>query len=170
MAKMRATNAWWLISGIGFGIFVAVLAVLAVLASKTERPNQQKSIVAVPTKETRLETRVVRTVNERTRGELPPMKQVGLLTSERGDGVDEPIMLPLMGRPTYAGSQKWEYYAGSDKVHPMRLPVERSGMKCDDRTGCDEVYDGDTVYVPTYKKNFTATIYEKNELRYIPYV
>lgn len=109
-------------------------------------------------------------INQPTRGEPPALQTVGLLVSDRRDGVDEPIMMPLMGRPLYVGSQKWEYYAGSDKVHPARIDVSVNSKSCSEETGCDEIYNGDSVFVPTYQRTFTANIYKKEGYRYIPSV
>jgi sortase (surface protein transpeptidase) len=35
--------------------------------------------------------------------------------------------------------------------------------------GCDEVYNGDTVYVEGYNETFRATIYENALYSYIPW-
>lgn len=107
-------------------------------------------------------------INHPTRGEPSEFQMLGLLTSERSDGVDEPIMLPLLGRQLYNGSQKWEYYAGSDKLHPAKISIDFNNKTCSDDTGCDEIYNGDLVYVPTYNRNFRASIYKKEIIRYIP--
>lgn len=109
-------------------------------------------------------------VNTHTRGEPPAYQQLGMLLSDRSDGLDEPIMLPLFGRPIYVGSSKFEYYAASDKQHMMRIPISVENRSCSKDTGCNELYDGDSVYVPTYKRNFTVTLYEKDAPRYIPYI
>jgi hypothetical protein len=91
------------------------------------------------------------------------------VTSERKDGQDEPIIVPLYGRPMYRGSQKYQYYGGSDKQHLWRIPVMNKGKDCTDTYGCDEIFEGDRVEVPTYQREFTATIYKKDNLRYIPW-
>lgn len=108
-------------------------------------------------------------VNQPTRGEVVDYQQVGILTSERKDGMDEPIIVPLFGRPTYRGSQKYQYYGASDKVHMSRIPVIYKGKDCTEEYGCDEIYEGDRVNVPTYNRDFAANIYRKDNLRYIPY-
>jgi hypothetical protein len=109
-------------------------------------------------------------VNMRTRGEPPAFQQLGFMLSERNDGLDEPIMLPLFGRPTYAGSNKYEYYAASDKQNMMRIPISVENRSCSTDTGCNELYNNDTVYVDAYKKNFVVNIYDKDAPRYIPYI
>ncbi len=108
-------------------------------------------------------------INQPTRGEVVDYQQVGILTSERKDGMDEPIIVPLYGRPTYRGSQKYQYYGASDKVHMSRIPVMFKGKDCTEEYGCDEIYEGDRVSVPTYNRDFAANIYRKDNLRYIPY-
>lgn len=108
-------------------------------------------------------------VNQPTRGEQTDYQQIGILTSDRKDGQDEPIIVPIYGRPTYQGSQKYQYYGASDKQHLWRIPIEVKGKDCTEEYGCDEIYQGDNVRVPTYERDFIATVYKKDNLRYIPY-
>jgi Family of unknown function (DUF5755) len=108
-------------------------------------------------------------INQPTRGETVDYQQVGILTSDRKDGMDEPIIVPIFGRPTYRGSQKYQYYGASDKVHMSRIPVVYKGKDCTEEYGCDEIYEGDRVTVPAYNREFVANIYKKDNLRYIPY-
>ena len=79
------------------------------------------------------------------------------------------MILPLMGRRTMSGRDKWEYYtiSGSGNLN-ARLPISVNGKNCSGEYGCDEVYNGDVVYVEGYNDTFSATIYENNSLRYIP--
>jgi len=81
----------------------------------------------------------------------------------------EPVMLPLYGRPTYNGSNKWMYYISSDKFHSIKMPIENKNKKCDSEYGCDELYADDVVDVPSYNGKFKVNIYEYDKPRYIPY-
>lgn len=110
------------------------------------------------------------TINTPSRGEPPQYQQVGILTAQ-SESSDNPFILPLYGRPTYYGSQQWEYYAASDKFHLWRMPVVSNNKDCSLQYGCNEIYDGDFVTVPSYEgKSFKVTMYPKNNPRYIPYV
>jgi hypothetical protein len=81
-------------------------------------------------------------VNIPTRGSNEPFVQRGMLTRKNGDD----MVLPLMGRPLLANRNKWQYYTVHEKTG-MRLPISSGGRDCDYETGCDELYDGDSVYV-----------------------
>lgn len=104
-------------------------------------------------------------VNIETRGMPSNYGQVGILTRTNGSE----MILPLMGRRTMSGRDKWEYYtiSGSGNLN-ARLPISVNGKNCSGEYGCDEVYDGDVVYVEGYNDTFRATIYENNSFRYIP--
>ena len=104
-------------------------------------------------------------VNIETRGMPSNYEQIGILTRTNGNE----MILPLMGRRTMSGRDKWEYYtiSGSGNLN-ARLPISVNGKNCSGEYGCDEVYDGDVVYVEGYNDTFRATIYENNSFRYIP--
>ena len=95
-----------------------------------------------------------------------PYRQVGILNSTSGNN----IILPLMGRALYTNRSKYQYYTMSDQNTSIKLPISRSGRSCTNEHGCDEIYNGDTVYVQGYNKAFKATIYENDTLQYIPYI
>jgi len=91
---------------------------------------------------------------------------MGILT--RMGGKEQ--ILPLFGRPLNFGRGKFNYYAGSDKNNNIKMPISKSGRSCTGEYGCDELFNGDTVYVEGIQDTFKVTIYENNVPRYIPYV
>ena len=91
-------------------------------------------------------------------------RQVGILTRENG----EEMILPLMGKPLMANRDKWNFYTMSEKNSMIKLPVTNKNRSCTNEYGCDNIYNGDTVYVEGYNDAFKATIYENNSMRYIP--
>lgn len=105
-------------------------------------------------------------INIPTRGPRTEWRQIGILT--RGNG-DETI-LPLMGRPLYSNRQKWQFYSMSDKNNSVKLPISKNGRSCSADHGCDEIFNGDTVYIEGYNDSFKATIYENNVPEYIPFI
>jgi hypothetical protein len=105
-------------------------------------------------------------INIRTRGYDTNYSQTGLLTRVNG----KETMLPLMGRALHTNRNKWQYYTMSDKNNSIKLPVSRSGKSCTNEYGCDELFNGDTVYVEGYNDAFKVTIYENNQPRYIPFI
>ena len=116
-------------------------------------------------------------INIETRESGGDYQQLGILskgainddTETPGNNTDS-VILPLYGKPTYRGSNKWLYYTETDKLHPVKIPVNFGGKDCTDDYGCDEIYDGTNVSIPSYNGDFTAKIYKMNKPRYIPYV
>lgn len=101
-----------------------------------------------------------------TRGYPTGYQQIGILTSD----MRKDMILPLMGRRTTTGRDKWNYYTVSNSgAIQTKLPVKRDGRSCTGEYGCDELYDRDAVYVEGYKEVFRATIYENAGLSYMPY-
>jgi hypothetical protein len=106
-------------------------------------------------------------VNIETRGLPTSYQQIGILN--RTNDASGDMILPLMGKRTMAGRDKWQYYtvSGSGNLN-TRLPISVNGKNCTGEYGCDEVYNGDVVYVEGYNDTFRATIYENGTFQYIP--
>jgi hypothetical protein len=92
-------------------------------------------------------------------------RQVGILT--RLNGKEETI-LPLMGRPLFTRRDKWNFYTMNDKNNMIKLPLTFKGRSCTDEYGCDNLYNGDTVFVEGYNDAFKVTAYDNQMLRYLP--
>ena len=105
-------------------------------------------------------------ININTRGYDTSYKQMGVLTRVNG----KETILPLMGRPLHANNSKWQYYTMTDKNNSIKLPISYNGKSCTSEYGCDDLFNGDTVYVEGYKDAFKVTIYENESPRYIPYI
>jgi|LakMenE01Jun11ns_1017448.scaffolds.fasta_scaffold9913269_3 hypothetical protein len=93
-------------------------------------------------------------------------RQVGLLT--RLNGAE--MILPLMGRPLFTNRDKWNFYTMSDKSNMIKLPITNKGRSCTNEYGCDNLYNGDTVYVEGYNDAFKVTVYDNQIMRYIPFL
>jgi hypothetical protein len=92
-------------------------------------------------------------------------RQIGILTPVSGN---EERILPLMGRPLFTRRDKWNFYTLNDKNNMIKLPVKVRGQSGTSEYGCDNVYNGDTVYVEGYKEAFKVTAYDNNVVRYLP--
>jgi hypothetical protein len=94
-------------------------------------------------------------------------RQLGLLTPLSGG---EGKILPLMGRPLFVNRNKYQYYTMSDQNNSVKLPVVRNGKSCTNEYGCDEIYNGDSVYVQGYNKAYKVTMYDNDTIKYLPYL
>lgn len=105
-------------------------------------------------------------INIRTQGVETNYSQVGILTRITGSET----ILPLMGRRLISGRDTWNYYTMSDKNNMVKLPITFKNKNCTSEYGCDNISNGDTVYVEGYNDAFKVTMYENNTMRYIPYL
>jgi hypothetical protein len=107
-------------------------------------------------------------INIPTQG--PPIdteyRQVGLLT--RINGPEQ--IIPLMGRPLLTNRDKWNFYTMKDGHNMIKLPITHNGRSCTSEHGCDNLYNGDSVYVEGYNDGFKVTTYDNNVMRYIPFI
>ena len=107
-------------------------------------------------------------INIETNGYSQQYSQIGILT--RKDGKDD-LIIPLMGRRIINGRDKWQYYTLSNTGNlNTKLPITFKGKSCTSDTGCDEIYNNDTLYVSGYKDKFEATIYDNEKISYIPVI
>ena len=107
-------------------------------------------------------------VNIQTRGFNTGYSQVGILTRT---STNDDMILPLMGRRSMIGRDKWQYYTISNNGNiNTKLPVSSKGKSCTNENGCDEIYNNDSVFVEGYKDTFIATVYETGTFYYIPYI
>lgn len=92
-------------------------------------------------------------------------RQVGILTRINGPET----ILPLMGRPLFRNRDKWQFYTISEKSNFIKLPISVKGRSCTNEYGCDNVYNGDTVYVEGYNDAFKVTAYDNSVMEYLPF-
>ena len=118
----------------------------------------------IPSRDVR-DMRGVVPINVRTQGVDASYRQVGILTSQNS----KDKILALMGRPLLTNRDQWQYYTMSERNN-IKLPVSVKGKSCMNEYGCDKIYDGDTVYVEGYSGIFSATIYDNDVMRYLPFV
>lgn len=105
-------------------------------------------------------------ININTRAVDTNYRQVGLL--KRMSGPE--MLLPLMGRPRYVGRDKWQYYTMSDQNNQIKLPVSFKSRSCTNEYGCDEISNGDSVYVDGLNATFQVTMYDNATTQYLPFV
>jgi hypothetical protein len=93
-------------------------------------------------------------------------RQIGILTRINGPET----ILPLLGRPLFSNRDKWNFYTMNDKNGMIKLPISFKNKRCTSSQGCDNLYNGDTVFVEGYSDTFRVTIYDNNTMEYIPYL
>jgi len=106
-------------------------------------------------------------VNVPTQSVDATFRQVGILT--RVNGGSNEMILPLMGRPLFTNRDKWNFYTMSDRQNSVKLPVLVKGRSGMNEYGCDNVYNGDTVFVEGYNEAFKVTAYDSATVRYLPF-
>jgi hypothetical protein len=77
-------------------------------------------------------------------------------------------MLPLYGRRTTGGSDRWNYYTRTDTYNPVPLPVKFQKRNCMDGIGCSEMMSGETVVVDGLQKEGKAQLYRMDGPTYLP--
>ena len=105
-------------------------------------------------------------INQPTQSIDTNYRQIGILTRVHGGET----ILPLMGRPLFSNKDKWNFYTMNDKNNMIKLPITFKNKSCTSDLGCDNVYNGDTVYVEGYNDLFRVTVYDNNVMQYIPYL
>jgi len=88
--------------------------------------------------------------------------QIGIL--ERTENSRDGDVLPIMGRRVTR--DKWQYYAVSNTHLNIKLPVKINGKSGSYEYGCDELMNGDNIFVVGYG-NYRVTIYEGANYHYL---
>lgn len=99
--------------------------------------------------------------NQPTQGLPESFQSVGMIRVE-----DK--MLPLYGRRTTGGSDRWNYYTRTDTYNPIPLPVQIQRRDCMDDVGCPEISSGDRVHIRGLQKEGQTEIYRFDGPKYIP--
>lgn len=96
-------------------------------------------------------------------------RQIGILTPTSKSAITDTQtnqILPLMGRPLFTNRDKWQFYTMTK--NNIKLPITNNGKSGSNEYGCDNIYNGDTIYVEGYSQGFRATVYENDTMRYLP--
>jgi hypothetical protein len=80
----------------------------------------------------------------------------------------EDKILPLYGRRTTGGSDRWNYYTRTDTYNPVPIPINFQRRQCMDDVGCQEILSGDEVKVDVMNKSGKTSIYKIDGPKYIP--
>lgn len=97
-----------------------------------------------------------------TRGYPSGFKKMGLLNDESAPNDDKYKFMVIMGRQTYPGSNKYDYYVTENK--------EESALKFDLKNTHKELNDGDTIAITELGKTYSVKIDRDLGFRYTPFV
>jgi hypothetical protein len=114
-------------------------------------------------------------INVNTRHYDSSYRQVGILTPVSGGHGGHGNMLkdniiPLMGRPLDRSRDKWNFYTINNSNNNIKLPIVNKGKSCTNEYGCDNLYNGDSIYVEGLKQPFKVTMYDNDTMKYLPFV
>ena len=98
-------------------------------------------------------------INIPTQGLPESFQSVGIIN------VGEQV-LPLYGRRTAGGSDRWNYYTRTDTYNPVPVPVRFGKRNCMDDVGCNEIMSGETV--TALNKEGKTDIYRFDGPMYVP--
>jgi hypothetical protein len=101
-----------------------------------------------------------------SRGPVGAYGQIGILTGEGGSSssaAPDRTILPLYGREIDSRRGRWNYYTRTDGANPVQVPIRYRNRVCDDDVnGCDEIYNDESVHVPSLGRSFKSTVYKKS--------
>jgi hypothetical protein len=118
-------------------------------------------------------TQVLSPINVMSQGYPDAYQQIGVLTAPGGTSMSaspDRTILPLFGRRTNYGRDRWNYYTRTDGMNPVQVPLQFKRQNCDDDNGCQEIITGDSVGVPILGQSYTANVFRYATPRYLPVV
>ena len=151
----------------GFIILFIFIVILVYFKNKPSVIEKTQTIEIQNTeidKHIRQEPQIVNIpINIPTQGTPAHYEQIGILTNHNND------ILPLYGKQLYTNRSKWSYYSMNNAYNSVKLPISYKNKSCTSQYGCEELMNGDKVYVEGFNSIFEVKIYENNTLNYIPY-
>ena len=120
-------------------------------------------------------------INVPTQGISSSFSQMGILVRDRTEGavsskyydsndsLHDNMILPLMGRRTMNGRDKYQYYTTAQNG-TTKLPITFKGRNGMNEYGCDEISNSEIVDVQGYNNKFKVTMYENGNNQYIGYI
>lgn len=120
-------------------------------------------------------------INVPTQGYNQSFSQMGILVKDRTEGavssiyydskdsLHDNMILPLMGRRTANGRDKYQYYTTAQNG-TTKLPITFKGRNGMNEYGCDEISNSEIVDVQGYNSKFKVTMYENGNNQYIGYI
>ena len=73
-------------------------------------------------------------------------------------------LLPLYGRRSISSRERYNYYSRTDSYNPLPIPLTIKGRDCQDQVGCPELYNGDSVQIPSLNQSGEVTIYRVRDI------
>jgi hypothetical protein len=99
-----------------------------------------------------------------TQGGPAPFMKMGYLNHHHSKPGEPYKFLTLMGRPRYYGSSRYDYYVTSNfKDENLKIDLDQYKYR-------NELYTGDTVYIPQLKREYEVHIDRILDYTYNPYI
>lgn len=101
-------------------------------------------------------------INIPTQGLPESFQSVGVISTD-GDA------LPLYGRRTGRGNDRWNYYTRTNTFNPVPVPIRYKGRDCmDSDIGCEELFSGETIDIDILHKKGKVRTYRFDGPKYMP--
>lgn len=97
-----------------------------------------------------------------TQGPAENYQSYGFIMTKSGQ------TLPLYGRRTLTGSDRYNYYTRTDTYNPIPIPIRYKGRDCQDQVGCDEIFNGEKVRMVNGDEG-KVSVYQFDGPAYNPY-
>ena len=124
---------------------ILILVILVIVLNQSSG-NVIKETVNVPPKRKPL-------FNYNTQ-RVEPFTRIGVLYKN-----DSNDILSLYGRRTHVRSNTWNYYTITNDESKIKIELNIKDRQCLRKTGCKELYNGDTIHIPEYNGLFTVNMY-----------
>ena len=85
---------------------------------------------------------------------VEPFTRIGVLYKN-----DSNDILPLYGRRTHVRSNTWNYYTITNDESKIKIELKIKDRQCLRKTGCKELFNGDSINIPEYNGIFTVNMY-----------
>ena len=113
--------------------------------------NQQSNAISNESRDIIVQKRPLFNYNTQR---VEPFTRIGVLYKN-----DSNVILSLYGRRTHVRSNTWNYYTITNDESKIKIELNIKDRECLRKTGCKELYNGDTIYIPEYNGVFTVNMY-----------
>tara|TARA_B110001469_G_C9302730_1_gene164476 strand:- start:17 stop:409 length:393 start_codon:yes stop_codon:yes gene_type:complete len=126
---------------------INTILIVVVLIIILQQQYETKTVISTQ----KLKTRPLFNFNTQR---VEPFTRIGVLYKNESN-----VILPLYGRRTHVRSNMWNYYTITNDESKIKIELKIKDRQCLRKTGCKELYNGDTLHIPEYNGMFTVNMY-----------